>query len=79
MCIGYADRPLCRRESFNWREIDLKEMENLNSLTLCGMLAKAREVISFDEEVDSTLLEPISYKMMLNGGMTDQQISMYAH
>ncbi len=39
----------------NWRENYLKETENLNSLTLGKLLARARESVSFDQEVDTTL------------------------
>lgn len=111
----------------NWRENYLKETENLDSLTLGNLLAKARKSISFDQEVESTLqlalklrnrfihhfysdyfglltdrrghrkviaelvelqklfrkaddmIEPLSWELMKKGGMTDQQISMYAH
>lgn len=114
-------------ETPSWRQNYLKATENLNSLTLGKMLAKARATISFDQEIDSTLqlalkqrnrfvhdfyqdsfalltdrrghkklvdeltelrnlfrkaddmIEPISYQLMLKGGMTEQQISMYAH
>ncbi len=111
----------------NWRENYIKETENLNSLTLGKLLAKARMSVSFDKEVHSTLqlawkqrnrfihnyyddsfglltdsrchrklveelielqklfrkaddiIEPLSWQLMLKGGMTEQQISMYAH
>lgn len=111
----------------NWRENYLKETENLNSLTLGRLLAKARESVSFDQEVDSTLqlalkqrnrfihnyyeesfgllsdrrghkrliedliglqklfrkaddmIEPLSWELMKRAGMSEQQISTYAH
>lgn len=111
----------------NWRENYMKETGVLNSLTLGKLLTKARESVSFDQEVDSTLqlalkkrnqfihnyyeesfgqlsdrrghkrlinelielqklfrkaddkIEPLSWELMKKAGMTEQQISMYAH
>ena len=111
----------------NWRENYLKETDNLNSLPLGKLLKRARNSVSFDHEVDSTLqlalkqrnlfvhqylcesfgllsdrrghqkvideviefrnlfrkaddmIEPLSWQLMLKSGMTEQQISRYAH
>jgi hypothetical protein len=111
----------------NWRENYLKETENLNSLTLGKLLAKARKSVSFGQGVDPILqlalkernrfihnyyeesfallsdrrghkkaiaelielqklfrkaddtIEPLSWELMKKAGMTDQQISIYAH
>jgi hypothetical protein len=106
----------------NWQENYQKETENLNSMPLGKLLKRAQKIVSFDQEVATTLelaqtqrnkfihgyyyktcellsdyrchqkiieelkellnlfkkaismIEPLSYQLMLEAGMTEQQI-----